>query len=311
MIAESFQLVDSPSEADNILAVDVSNMAHRAAWGYKNLSLPDGTPTGHVFGSVRLMVSTLCNELWPGRWCIAYCYDGHGATAERQKVLATYKANRDYTNRINPVTDVKVVLRCLPGLHVEASGREGDDAIAKVVNMSAPKMPTVLLTADRDLQGLLAYPQVQVLSPTLKRFVVQGDYQKAYLVTDPAKIYLAKALFGDKSDGISGVFRLMKRHVEPLLNRPGILTAEDFYENLLISDVPETTKTKLLDAQQQVLTNYQVIRPDITKFGPGTIKKVRGDCPTFDDLMRKYACHSIPGQAGILFGEPTYVKDRR
>ena len=66
------KIVSKPADADAVLAVDVSNLAWRSAYAHESLSTSDGRKSGHVFGSVRSLVSVLQNDLWEGKWCLAF-----------------------------------------------------------------------------------------------------------------------------------------------------------------------------------------------------------------------------------------------
>lgn len=316
-------VVDKPGGADGCVVVDVSNLAYRSLYAYGDLTTSDGRRSGSagvVFGSVRLLLSTMKNFLSGGRWCFVFCYDGQNAKALRQQVVPEYKANRD-DGRFNPIPDAKAVLRFVPGLHVELAGKEGDDAIAWMAARCAKSCAkVVILTGDRDLWALTRFSNVRVLSPNLKRFVTPQDVLEHYLVTDPARIPLAKALFGDPSDGVRGVERLMKKHVAPMLKTPGVDTPEDFYVELGLLDSvdgpppPMTVKThaKLLAHKEKVLRNFKVVSPDLDGFGPGAVTRIttcEANRQALTNFVLDYEGVALAEQLGPLFGEPLTVKE--
>ena len=301
----------TPTEADRVLVVDVSNLAWRSAYAYQ-LTTADGRFSGHVFGAVRLLHATLQNHVEPGRWCVVFCYDGPGGKAHRQAVLPAYKANRE-AREFNPCTEVAEALRLIPGVHAEAPGREGDDAVAWAV--AKTKKPAVVLSGDRDLWALTRHPHVQVFSPNLKRMVTPQDVLEHYHVTDPERIYLAKALFGDSSDGIKGVERLLKKQVAPHLNNPAVTDVATLYDAVELAPkevTTLTTKAKLRDNRARVEANYAVVRPLPDGFGPQTVAFTRAtpeNRAAFEALLTRYECKSLVARAGEFYGAEFYVDD--
>jgi len=179
---------------------------------------------------------------------------------------------------------------------------EGDDAIAFAVHMRQGK-PSVVLSGDEDLWALTRYPNCRVFSPNLKRYVEPTDiYNEYHLKNLPGRIYLAKSLFGDSSDNIKGVERLIKKQVEPFLNQGGVETPEQFY-NALGSNKPEfiTDKTwaKLLCHKNDVYRNFEVIQPRID-FQKDSISKVNLDIENIRQALAEYECFSLLSQLYVL-----------
>lgn len=307
------RVVSNLSEATGLLVIDVSNLAYRSAYAYNELRTSTGAFSGHVYGSIRLILSTLKNNLSPGAWLLVFCYDGSNAKACRQAVLPSYKANRS-ADRFNPLHDVRAALQHIPGIHISHPDREGDDAIAWAVEkMHRQDRQLVILSGDRDLWALLEFPGVKVLSPNLKRFVTLQDVKEHYLVDDPARIPFSKALFGDVSDGIKGVERLLKKHVSPHLNAMELNNTNHFLE--LVENAPKdvtslNTKSKVRGAHLQILKNLQVISPYTTGFTTENVQKMPALAPARDALRKTlddYECVSLAERVEELFGAEFYV----
>lgn len=315
MAIDQISVVSRPAAADGVLVVDVSNLAHRSAHAYEDLKTPDGRRSGHVFGSVRLLLSTLANDLPPGRWCLALCYDGPGAKAARQQVVPEYKAHRR-EDRFDPMPDATKVVRAVPGLHLMEPGHEGDDAICWVAERCSTKQ-VVVLTGDRDLWALLRFPHVRVLSPNLKRYVTPADVEENYLVTDPARIPLAKAVFGDGSDGLKGVHGLQSKtskqrpHVAPLLNAPALArtdrVVETFYavgEDTWQLHMAPKTWTSLVASRAQVEANYRVILARTAGFGKQSARVVAqgaAERARLKNHLYDFECRRLVTMLGPLF----------
>lgn len=302
------EVVDAPKDADGCLVVDASNLAYRSFHAY-NLTAKDGRASGHIYGSVRLLMSTMRNDLDAGRWCPIFCYDGAGAKEVRQAILPAYKSNRD-DGRFNPVPEAREVLIDIPGLHVEQPGREGDDAIAWIVEKIASSgQKVVVLTGDRDMWQLKRFPSVQILSPNLKRYVIPQDILDHYHVEDPARIPLAKMLFGDPSDGIKGVDRLQKKSVAPLMNRADITDADAFFHRLgeggaEVAKMTNKTQAKIAVAEAQLRKNWTVIQPMLEGFGRESVRRTLKSPGAQESLRNKllsYDCVALADMLGVLF----------
>jgi 5'-3' exonuclease len=281
------------------LIVDVSNLAYRSAYAHQELRTSAGKFSGHVFGSVASLLSLVRNNVDPPV-TMCFCYDGKRSRDSRVAISPEYKANRK-PHDFNPIPEVVEILRLWPGIHIEQEDKEGDDAIAFAVKMRQG-LPCVVYSGDKDLWALTAVPGCKVLSPNLKpapRFVEPTDIYERYHLTGehPERIYLAKALFGDSSDEIVGVERLIKKYVEPILNAENITTPEDFYSALgdtRPSFMTKNTWDKLQANVDRVKLNYRILVPQLdfnresaVKVSPSNSLKLK---------LVEYECFSLLNQ---------------
>jgi DNA polymerase-1 len=301
--------VSKPADADAVLAIDVSNLGWRSAYAHENLATSDGRKSGHIFGSVRSLVSVLQNDLWSGKWCIAFCYDGANAGAVRRTIVPSYKSKRD-PNRWNPVPEVSEVFRFIPGLHIEKEGREGDDALAWVAKKCSPTKPVVLLTGDKDIWALMD-SNVKILSPNLKRFVTQEDVVEHYGITQCKNIPLCKSLFGDPSDDIKGVERLQKKMVRPVIeelssNDAPLVSMGRFLAALAMEKPVEMSVKaydKIIAERQRLEANYSIILPNLDGFGKESVVCAPGNSVGLVDVLRRYECFSLLELVPFFFSE--------
>ena len=300
-------LFDSPSQAKIVVIVDNSNLIYRAIYANKDLKTANGAPSGHIYGCIRMLLAAF-RDLGEGI-CPIFCYDGLNAKAKRQETLPSYKGNRtkhDWeVEGFDPIAGGRELLITLPGLHIEKEGLEGDDAIAWAVELVRPK-PTIVDSGDRDLWSLMKYDNVKVYSPNKKRIVEKTDWLEEYHVKDPSRIYMAKALFGDSSDNIKGVERLIKKQVEPVLNDEKCVDLSAFYDMILNKPDSMTEKMwkKTLDAKEAVLTNYKVIIPDIKDFDKTAVKRTlknEENKVKLLEVLKKYECVSVFNEAAELY----------
>jgi 5'-3' exonuclease len=283
------------------LVIDVSHACYRSYYANQDLATSKGILSGHVFGLAKILVSVF-RDLGTNI-CPIFCYDGKGAKAARQQILPTYKANRKILP-VDPVGDCKSkLLAFMPGLHVEKEGFEGDDAIAWVVRTIPKDKKAIIFSSDKDLHALKG-GNVQVFSPSKGRMITDQDIFDEFHVTSPEKIYLAKSLFGDSSDEIKGVERLLKKQVEPVLEK--CLTPDEFYE--ILKEQPESMSDKMfakaLAAKEAVLKNYQVILPRTEGFSKDDIKRVMKTDENKNKLLETletYECFSVMEDAKRLY----------
>ena len=292
---------DGLSKAEVALVVDNSHLCYRAYYANQELATSKGILSGHIFGCAKMLIS-MFRDLGTNI-CPVFCYDGKGAKAVRQQILPTYKANRKILP-VDPIGDCKAkILAFMPGLHVEKEGFEGDDAIAWVVRTIPKDKRAIIHSGDKDLHALKG-GNVQVFSPSKGRMVTDEDIFEEFHVKSAEKIYLAKSLFGDSSDNIKGVERLLKKQVEPVLEK--CLTPDEFYETL--KEQPESMSDKqyhnAVAAKEAVLKNYQVILPRTEGFSKDDIKlvmKTEENKNKLLETLETYECFSVMEEAKRLY----------
>ena len=278
------------------LIVDVSNLAHRSGYAHSELKTSTDRFSGHIFGSVGSLLHILNTTLASKDVKMVFCYDGKSCKDYRRTILPEYKMNR-MPRDINPTPEVSEILKMWPGIQIEEDSKEGDDAIAYAVKMLNGK-DCVVFSGDRDLWQLTQYPNCRVLSPNLKRFVEPSDILEEYhLDNKPSRICLAKSLFGDPSDGIKGVERLIKKQVAPILNAEGVETPEEFYNKLgsvKPSFITDKNWEKLNTYKDKVFKNFLVVQPQLD-FDKSSVTKVENS--SLVDMRCKlavdYECYSL------------------
>ncbi len=334
-VPEGFQqpvhVVAKPAQADRVLVVDVSHLAHRSANAYEDLRTSDGRRSGHVYGSLRLLVSCMETDLRQEvetTWSLVLCYDGVHAKLARREIYPDYKSGRD-PDAFNPVPDVAEAFAALPGLHVLHQVREGDDAIAWVVGELRRKFPTkplYVLTGDKDLWPLTRDPLTRVWAPYLQKLITADDVEKKFHTRDASRIPLAKALFGDHSDGVKGVKGLRRAQVKALLDHPGAGDVASFYEALAASpvrakrtraevdDVPTPrTVADLLAARPDVEAAYTVVTPWVRGFTTSNVRLQEQTADAWEHLaasLRRYECRSLVKDLPLFFGAAPQQVDK-
>jgi len=134
-----------------------------------------------------------------------WCFEGKGAKAVRQKILAGYKDRPStMTDGLHALVDLtRQALDHTRAFQLSVPGREADDVIAHLCDTYGPTGPVTVYTVDRDLKALET-KNVRVEVSPLKIVVDKNDPAQDRIV-DPCFIRLYKSLCGDPSDRVPGL----------------------------------------------------------------------------------------------------------
>ncbi len=185
-----------------LLLVDGSSYLYRAFHGLPPLTNHEGTPTGAVYGVVR-MVRKLIEEEQPQN--VAVIFDAKGKTF-RHKMYKDYKANRppmpdDLQVQIAPLHQLIEALG-IPLLSVPDV--EADDVIGTLAKTAATEKYRVLIsTGDKDMAQLVD-KRISLINTMNNVRMDEKGVQEKFGVT-PEQIIDYLALMGDKVDNIPGV----------------------------------------------------------------------------------------------------------
>ncbi len=185
-----------------LLLVDGSSYLYRAFHALPPLANHEGTPTGAVYGVVR-MVRKLIEEEQPQN--VAVVFDAKGKTF-RHEMYKDYKANRppmpdDLQVQIAPLHQLIEALG-IPLLSVPDV--EADDVIGTLAKTAAAKNFRVLIsTGDKDMAQLVD-ERISLINTMNNVRMGETGVEEKFGVT-PEQIIDYLALMGDKVDNIPGV----------------------------------------------------------------------------------------------------------
>ena len=185
-----------------LLLVDGSSYLYRAFHGLPPLTNHEGTPTGAVYGVVR-MVRKLIEEELPQN--VAVIFDAKGKTF-RHKMYKDYKANRppmpdDLQVQIAPLHQLIEALG-IPLLSVPDV--EADDVIGTLAKAAAAEKYRVLIsTGDKDMAQLVD-ERISLINTMNDVRMDESVVEEKFGVL-PNQIIDYLALMGDKVDNIPGV----------------------------------------------------------------------------------------------------------
>ena len=212
---------------DELFLIDGNSLAYRAFFALpESIATSTGMPTNAIFGFASMLVKILTDY---GPKATVVVWDA-GDTG-RKEVYSEYKAQRrsrpDLLKEQWPYLEPLVDAFGYRNLRVE--GFEADDVIASIVEKARtadPKIPTMVVTGDRDAYQLVDDGVVKIM--TTSRGITDTRVYDREGVIDrygipPELIPDFIGLKGDTSDNIPGVPGIGDKTAAELLQRFGTL----------------------------------------------------------------------------------------
>lgn len=226
-----------------LVLIDGMSVFYRGYFAMPGLSLPDGTPTGGVYGFASIAIEII-KKLEPDYVVVAWD-KSKTATSKRKEIYPEYKAGRT-----RPPDDF---FAQIPLLHellenfgwplLEMDDYEADDIIGTIsVEAKNKGIDTCVVSGDYDMMQLLndnVHVYITKKGSELLHFDGQAFEEKYGVTTEQFVDY--KALVGDSSDNIPGVRGIGPKAAESLLNQ--YETLDGIYEH--VEDLKGAQKTKL------------------------------------------------------------------
>lgn len=226
-----------------LVIIDGMSVFYRGYFAMPGLSLPDGTPTGGVFGFASIAIEVI-KKLEPDYVIVAWDKT-LTATSKRKAIYADYKAGRtrppeDFFAQIPLLHDL---LDSFGWPLFELDDYEADDIIGTISVTAKDKgIDTCIVSGDYDMMQLLN-ENVNVYITKKGSELIHFDeaaFHEKYGVST-AQFIDYKALVGDSSDNIPGVRGVGPKAAETLLNEYG--TLDNLYDH--VADLKGAQKTKL------------------------------------------------------------------
>lgn len=241
-----------------LVVIDGKSVFYRGYYAMPNLSAPDGTPTGGVYG-FGMMALEIVKKMDPDYVCVAW--DKAKTNIRRRRELyPQYKANRkpappDFYVQI-PL--LKEMLKAFSWPLYEIDDHEADDIMGTFAKQASDKgLETILITSDKDvLQLATDEVTVAILKKGLtnvENFDRKHLQEVMGMTTDEFIDY--KSLRGDPSDNLPGVAGVGEKTATTLINDYGSI--DNVYEHL--NDIKPTIRAKLeKDKEMAYLTKKLV-----------------------------------------------------
>ena len=221
------------------LILDTFNFLHRAYHAFPDTFKDrDGNPTNAVYGVSSMLLNVLTKYQLE---YVAAAFESKEKENFRAAEFVGYKAHRPEMedNLRVQIPLVEKVFDAVGVKRLTLEGFEADDVIGCLSKLPATTSPTALtplttliVSNDQDMLQLVN-SQVKVLAPGLGA-IKEALYDEAAVVAKygfrPAQMVDYKALRGDPSDNIPGVFGIGEKTAKDLIKQFG--TVEEIYKNL-------------------------------------------------------------------------------
>ena len=241
-----------------LVVIDGKSVFYRGYYGVPNLSLPDGTPTGGVYGFAVLALQII-KKLEPDYVIVAWD-KAKTNVRSRLKIYPEYKAGRkpmpdDMREQIPYLHDL---LEAFGWPLLEVDDYEADDIMGTLAIMAQKQgIETALVTSDLDL--------LQMVDGNIKLFALKKgltnikQYDDATIEEEfgfsKEKFDDYKALKGDSSDNIPGVAGIGEKTAKELVLK--YETLENIYENLW--EFKETLRKKLEAGKEMAFMSRELV----------------------------------------------------
>lgn len=232
--------------------IDSNALIHRAYHAYPStLATAAGEQVNAVYGFASMLFNVF-ETVRPTY--IACAFDLPKPTFRHLEYVGYKKDRPEVDEDMKPQFDrVRQVVEALNIPIFAVEGYEADDVIGTLCRQideldKKKQVNTIIVTGDKDaLQLVDANTKVWLPGKTFKDMKLYGiDEVKERFGLKPKQIIDLKALAGDPSDQIPGVYGIGNKGAETLLQ--SYETIEDIYKN--IDSVPTRYRQKLIDGEQ-------------------------------------------------------------
>ena len=209
-----------------LVIIDGKSVFYRGYYAMRGLSLPDGTPTGGVYGFASMMIGVV-EELKPDYVAVAWD-KAKTNIRKRREIYPEYKANR------KPAPDdfyaqIPYLMELLDAFHVplyELDDYEADDIMGSLSRKAEAKGVRVdLVSGDLDMLQIVDHDtdmyQMKKGFSDVEKFDVDAVEKKYGLKKE--QFLDLKSLKGDSSDNIPGVPGIGEKGAIKLLQEYGDL----------------------------------------------------------------------------------------
>jgi DNA polymerase-1 len=231
-----------------LVLFDGNALVHRAYHALPTLTVAKtGESINAVYGFASMLLRAI-NELKPSHCIIAF---DRKAPTFRHQLYEQYKAHRPATPQelISQLGRVRQLAQTFNIPIFELDGYEADDILGSLSHQASEQdIETIIVTGDGDTMQLVS-PRVKVLYPKPRRpfsdtMLYDEDAVSQKYGVGPEHIADLKALVGDPSDNIPGVFGIGEKTAIKLVCQFG--GVDQIYEH-----IDEVTPSKLKEKLKQ------------------------------------------------------------
>lgn len=301
-----------PKPAPITLIIDANNFIAVASHANPTLTAPDGTPSGGLYASLRMLKTILRIELLGETVDRVYMVYDAGRPAFRTELCETYKGERDkrrengddefYEKYKYQVQKSRILFKRLGAIIVTADGYEADDAIAGLVKCDPSITNALIVSGDKDMRQLIR-KGVRVYLPTQHQFVERRDVPAGYL--------LMRCMTGDKSDNIPGVGGIGDVYAQRIIEAMG---SKPYTPKALIAwaraNPKERFAAKIIEKRKQLRVNWKVMNLSRTAEGAYAAATFEhgGDRKRLEKMCRRLGFKSILRERAAYLTLPAELK---
>lgn len=241
------------------LVLDGNSIFSRAFYGIKMLSNKNGQMTNGIYGFLTTL-NKLLNEINPDRVAIAFDLK---IPTFRHKMYDGYKASRQKPpeEMISQLPILKDLLIAMGYKIITCEGFEADDILGTFANFCEKNnFECVLATGDKDILQLIS-DKVSVMIASTKFGKSESTLYNTEKVLEEYGVSAKslvdmKALQGDTSDNIPGVYKIGKKTAQALIMEFGSI--ENIYNNLENLGIKQSLKDRLYDGKESAFLSYKL-----------------------------------------------------
>lgn len=281
-----------------LAVIDGKSVFYRGYYAMPGLALPDGTPTGGVFGFTSIAIE-LIKKLEPDYVAVAWDIKGTSA-AKRLEIFDGYKAGRtkpqdDFYAQL-PI--LREVLEAFNWPLYELDQYEADDIMGTFAAQAKEEgIETCLVTGDYDLLQLIDDNTGVYITRTGSTDLVRYDdaaFEEKYGIKVNQFVDY-KALVGDSSDNIPGVPKIGPKAAQTLLTTYGDL--DGIYAHT--DDLKGAQQKNIVDGKESAYMSQKLAQiftdaPIKIDWEEASIERTRVDKVL--EVLRKYQFHSLIGR---------------
>jgi DNA polymerase-1 len=247
---------------EKLLILDANSILHRVYHALPPLTTKEGELVNAIYGFL-LVLFRVIKEFQPDY--IAACFDFPAKTFRHEK-FREYKIHRPPCPKdlANQIPKLKEILKAFKIPIFEKEGYEADDLIGTIVS-KCQALEKIIVSGDLDnLQLVSKETKVFVLSGVKKSILYdEKEVEKKYQGLKPEQIPDLKALIGDPSDNIPGIFGIGEKTAIELLKKFGNL--ESLYKEIEENSekarkLPSKLKKMLLEQKEQALLSKDLAK---------------------------------------------------
>ena len=242
-----------------ILIIDGNSILNRAFYGVAPLTASDGTPTGAVFGFIKIL-KRHHDALSPD---FAVCAFDLPDPTFRHIMYKEYKANRsgmpeDLAVQL-PIA--KEAASAMGYSVVTCAGYEADDIIGTLAAEAGCRdVEAYILTGDRDSLQLIGGNTRVILAKTKGDVIFDRALFREEYGIDPEQFVDVKALMGDSSDNIPGVKGIGEKTALKFISAAGSL--DNLYDDPTAYGAKGANLEKLTSGKEMAYISRDLARID-------------------------------------------------